>query len=42
MYTSHVNKNYLTLPYLTCNDAEIAWNLAVYVFKAVALRKSLL
>ena len=27
---------------LKCNDAEIVWNLAVYVFKAVALRKSLL
>ena len=27
---------------LKCNDVEIVWNLAVYVFKAVALRKSLL
>ena len=27
---------------LKCNDAEIIWNLAVYVFKAVALRKTLL
>ena len=27
---------------LKCNDVEIVCNLAVYVFKAVALRKSLL